>query len=423
MRRAGPFPVPGPAASAGGSAPVVPAQSPDFSPSFGERLQHFGNALTGRETGSLDEQTRGRKAAYDAMIGLGADPSTARAAAMNPKILEMVLATKLGTKSLPTWTVIGEDRFGKKQYGFVNPTNGQVTPYGGVGQQPAEGAADAGLSGEEFLKNLPLDEQTQIKALTEGRLAPPPMGRMNAYWEQLLAKAGQYEPGFDMTRFKSRQATRTDFAKGKAAGNIKALETVMGHLDSMDKAIDPLGNYGWMHSITNPIKNYVRDEVLNDTDFQKARARFDLDKGAVASELMKVFRETGGSVTEVKDWEGKIHETDSPAALHETVKSALELISSRMEAVNNQWNKEFNTNRPAEEILAPKARSIYFRLKGEAPKDESPPAVNLRGVPEKAPANAPRLDDGRAYIRNPSFNPSLPISASNPKFLVQTPDK
>jgi hypothetical protein len=97
QRAAGRFPTPAPAAFAGGSAPVSTVQSPDFSPSFGERLQHFGNALTGRETGSLDEQMRSRKATYGALVQMGLTPEQATAAALNPDLLKAVLASKLGT--------------------------------------------------------------------------------------------------------------------------------------------------------------------------------------------------------------------------------------------------------------------------------------------------------------------------------------
>jgi hypothetical protein len=406
-RRAGPFPVP--AAPSQSSAPVLTAQSPDFSPSFGERMQHFGNALTGRETGSLEEQMRGRKTAYDAMISMGADPALAKAAAMNPKILEAMMISRLGNKSAPEWGVIGEDRFGKKQYGFIDRVGGKVTPYGDTALADGSGVGDDTQTGEAYLKTLPTQEATQVKALVEGRLRPPPMGRKNPYWEQLLAKAGQYEPGFDMTKFAARQATRTDFDKGKAAGNIKALNTVMGHLDSMDKAIAPLGNFTMLPGPMNYAKDIVRNN-LGDEDYQRARANFRLAKGAVASELMKVFRETGGSVTEVKDWEEKIHENDSPAALKETVKSAIELIGSRLNAVNDQWNRTMNVERPITALLSPTARKVWDRLHpeaaGEAPAAEAPVLAkpeDLRGVPKQPPANARRSPkDGRLYIPNPN---------------------
>jgi hypothetical protein len=360
---------------------------------------------------------RGRKAAYDAMLAQGVDPATAKAAALNPDIMKLVLTTRLGAKSLPSWTTIGRDRYGNEQYGWVNPSTKEVTP----GASPTGASlpgADSDLTGEEFLKTLPREEQSQIKAMVEGRLRPPPMGRKNPYWEQLLAKAGIAEPGFDMTKFQERSRLRQDFSAGKQAGNIKALNTVMGHLDSMDKAIAPLGNFTILPGPLNTIKDAVRNN-LGDEDYQRARANFRLAKGAVASELMKVFRETGGSVTEVKDWEEKIHENDSPAALKETVKSAMELIGSRLNAVNDQWNRVMNVDRPLDALLSPTARKVWNRLHGiEAPEGEATAATggetvaektplakpeDLRGVPKRPPANARRSPkDGRLYIPNPN---------------------
>lgn len=419
-RGAGRFPIPAPPRAA--TTPVqaaAPSDDADIEPGFWDRLGAASQAYnTGGLVGTLAEGMSGRaartnKATYDALIGMGVTKEMARAAVMNPRILDAVLAS--GSKSKPDWAVIGEDRFGKKQYGFVNPVTRQVVPYGD--DAPVDdGMGDQSKTGEEYLKTLPQQEATQVKALTEGRLRPPPMGRKNPYWEQLLAKAGQYEPGFDMTKYAARQAVRTDFDKGKAAGNIKALNTVMGHLDSMDKAIEPLGNFSMAPGIMNPLKDAYYNN-LGDEDYQRARANFRLAKGAVASELMKVFRETGGSVTEVKDWEEKIHEDDSPAALKQTVKSAIELIGSRLNAVNDQWNRTMNVERPMTALLSPSARKVWERLHpeefgaapasgGESVAEKTAPALatpeELRGVPKAPPPNARRGKDGKLYIPNPN---------------------
>jgi hypothetical protein len=365
-----------------------------------------------------DYRTNGQGAqqsAYAALIENGVSPATAKAAVQNPMIMQQ-LATRLGTKGAGAWTEIGTDRFGNKRYGFVNPQTGAVTPYQpDVGQAPGTTpGGDTSLSGEEYLKTLDPSEARQVKGLAEGRIKPPPMGRKNPYWEQLIEKAGIYEPGFDMTKFNARQQTINDFSKGKAAANIKALNTVMGHLDSLDKAIEPMGNYTTAPGILNRAKDVYRNTV-GDTDYQKARASFRLKKSAVASELMKVFRETGGSVTEVKDWENKIDENDSPAALRETIKSALELIGSRMSAVNDQWNRVMNKDRDMRELLSPTAREVFDRLSGEVPPADTPPPaaerpnINARGLP-KRPAGT--------RLPNPNFDPKKPESPENPMYVI-----
>jgi hypothetical protein len=50
---------------------------------------------------------------------------------------------------------------------------------------------------------------------------------------------------FDAVNYKSRQATRQKFTKGKGADNLTAFNTAIGHLGSLDKSIDHLNNSGF----------------------------------------------------------------------------------------------------------------------------------------------------------------------------------
>lgn len=405
------------------AAPQAPA--PDFMDRLGALARGYntGGLIGGISDAfgsGLDRQVDAQNQIAQALVRQGVDPGVVAVAIKQPALLQQLVMAKFGQKAQPSFTVIGEDAMGKKQYGWVDPSTQKVTP---VAQQPGVTSApeiDPYVSGEDFLKQLPPGEATQVKAIVEGRLRPPPMGRKNPYWERLLQYAGQYEPGFDMTKFAARQATRTDFDKGKSAGNIKALNTVMGHLDSMDKAIDPLGNYTYFPGIMNPIKDAYRNN-MGDTKYQEARANFRLAKGAVASELMKVFRETGGSVTEVKDWEEKIHENESPAGLKETIKSAMELIASRMTAVNDQWNRAMNVNRDPREILSPSARGIFDRImhekEGNAEEPKVKPEKKWRGMPDKPPADAKPDPDGFIRWPNPSYDARKPEDGDNPRML------
>jgi hypothetical protein len=308
---------------------------------------------------------------------------------------------------------IGEtrDKYGQpqKHFGFVNGANQRVTPFEVAPADAGRAAIPQGVTGQAYLDALDLSTAAQVKAMIEGRMAPPSSFALaKPYWQQMLDHASSVQPGFDLTNWKARNETLTDFSKGKAAGNVKALNTVMGHLDSLDKSIDKLGNWNvpfgpaFREYIGNPIAGQVSPE------FQANRADFETKKSAVASELMKVFRETGGSLTEVKDWESKLHASDSVPALKQTVRSAMELIGSRMNAVNDQWNRVMGGNRPVDAILSPAAKSIYQRLSGEGHGEAAPqkhdagPLPRTQQPPEAAVGLMNQIRNGAQQVTLPS---------------------
>jgi hypothetical protein len=59
-----------------------------------------------------------------------------------------------------------------------------------------------------------------------------------------LSRRRAQDPTFDGVNFQARAKTRSDFTSGKSAQNITALNTVVGHLDHLDRTIDGLGNSG-----------------------------------------------------------------------------------------------------------------------------------------------------------------------------------
>lgn len=434
MRRAGQFPVSAPAASAGGSAPVINAQGMgDLQPDMWDRLAAASNAYdrggllgtiaTGMGSG-LDRQFAAANSTYKALLANGVDEATAQAAIRNPEIMKQLVTTRLGAKSAPQWVVLGNDRYGNPVHGTYDPStrrayNADGTPYLGASSGGVAGASDPNseLSGEEFLKTLPKDEQNQIKALVEGRLSPPPLGRKNPYWEQLLNKAGIYEPGFDATTYKTRAQAAKAFTSGVEARNITALNTAINHMSDLSEKIDGLGNRTTLPILNKPI-NAIRAQV--DPEYQKKRSEFSTNRQTAITEIAKALRGVGSmTMSELHEWESKFNDDSSPEVMKGAMVEALKLLKGRMEPLADQYNKAMGKNITLDDLLSPKARAKAAKLLGEVPEAEGE-KLNLRGVPDKPPAGAPRLDDGSVVIRNPNFDPKKPISATNPKFLKHT---
>lgn len=133
--------------------PTAPA--PDFSPSLGERISNFGNALTGRDYVSFDEQGRTRSSTYNALIEMGLNPKMAEAAARQPELLKALLASKLGGK-------------GRTNYGLA--------PQWGI-RKDAEGNPVLGPDGQpQWVMLQAGDDATVAESRLPPGVAPVPPG-------------------------------------------------------------------------------------------------------------------------------------------------------------------------------------------------------------------------------------------------------
>jgi hypothetical protein len=276
----------------------------------------------------------------------------------------------------PTFGIIGEDpTTGGKQYGWIDPNSRKVT--GPTGDTPVSSGPSTNLVGDEYLATLSSDKQAIVKKLANYEIDPRSLSMKGGHREQLMAAASRVNPDFDAINYPARAATRKDFTSGKSAQNISSFNTAIGHLDTLDKAIDALGNTG--SSWYNKISGVVSEQT--DTKYQKSLKEFQTARTAVSDELTRAFRGSGGNVHDIKQWESAINTADSPQALHAATKQAMELLRSRIEAVGDQYNRGMNTSKEAVELLSPKAQSAISRLLGEGGQ-EKPATVKTSELPK-----------------------------------------
>jgi hypothetical protein len=190
------------------------------------------------------------------------------------------------------------------------------------------------------------------------------MALSKPYWQRMLQLVGQYDPSFDSANPTSRTATRRDFTSGKSAQNITALNTVIGHLDHLDRAIDGLGNYG---SELGPLSrvNNLAAHWLADQSGTNARIKdFETAKSAVANELTRVFRGSGGAEADIQDWQKKLDTAASPEALKTVVRSMATLIDSRIQALGEQYTQGMGTSAQPIRLLTPDKEAAFNRMMG-----------------------------------------------------------
>lgn len=213
-----------------------------------------------------------------------------------------------------------------------------------------------------------------VKGLIEGRIAPPNgMAASKPYWQAHLQTAAQIDPNFDMINYQARAKARADFTSGKSAQNITALNTVIGHLDGLDKAIDGLGNYrgdepgpilglplGPLAHANNALAHTIAAASGTDDRIKT----FETSKIAVANELTRVFRGTGGAEADIQAWQKQLDAASSPKALRTVVQQMAHLINSRVEAIGEQYKQGMGTTKDPITLLTPDKQKAFERMMG-----------------------------------------------------------
>ncbi len=224
----------------------------------------------------------------------------------------------------------------------------------------------------------PVDMQADpnmVKMVLEGRY-PPPTGRAAAdpMWQATLETAAAQDPGFNAADYATRYATRKDFTSGKAAQNITSLNTAMGHISDLDSQIDKLGNTPI--PLVNKVKN-VASTAFGDPKYQT----FDTTKAAVASELVRVFRQAGGTEADIQDFQKPLDNANSPAQLHAVARQMTKLLGSRLDAMGSQYKQGMGRDKSGVEFLNPKTREAYNHMLGiveQRPTQSAPAAGVIR---------------------------------------------
>jgi hypothetical protein len=241
-----------------------------------------------------------------------------------------------------------------------------------LGGQTQQQQADAALTGDEYLAQLDPGRAAQIKALVEGRVAPPSgLALKSPQVQMMMRDAAQYDPGFDFTLWKARNAMYTNATSGKIGQNLSSFNTTIGHMGTLDKAIDGLENTGFKS--VNRIANALREQY--DPKFDRKLKDFEAAKTAVVDEMTRAFRGTGGNVHDLIQWEKLLNAADSPEALHGVVKQGVELLRSRIEAVGDQYNRGMQKKVPTDpyDLLSPHAKETIDTL-GTVTKAAAPAA-------------------------------------------------
>lgn len=277
-------------------------------------------------------------------------------------------------------------------------TGGQPQQPGQPGQDQSQAPAgnirqamlDPNLNGEDFLKQLPIPMASMVKAMVEGRQAPPSSFALKSpQWIAMLQAANKYDPSFDQTIWSARAQTRKSFSPGgKDMANLNSMNTLIGHLGSLQEKADQLNNLGGfpfaedVNSGINWLESRSGDPRVNN---------FNTAKNAVGNELMRTFIGVGaGSEKEIRSWKESFDSSNSPQKLREAIQTAADLLESRLQTQNHAYEQGMGKQADVLQMVYPKSRATLDALKGAAPATQE-----ASGAEQYPTATAP---NGRKVI-------------------------
>jgi hypothetical protein len=288
-------------------------------------------------------------------------------------------AAKAQELNRATWGVIGHDIAGNPQMGWINPQNQTIKVPGGetgVGSGmmgtigfPKDAQGNP-LQGQALLAHLKKTDPTaaaMVEAIVRGDAGVSGSRNLQKY----MPIAELVDPTLKQYNYDTRKATALDFtSKGKSGLNIKALETVGGHINNMADAYDKVGNTSI--PFINAIKNAASTAMGGG-----APGAFETYATGVANELGAVFRSYGMSDSEIKSWRDRITTSASPEQFRSNMSALVDMLKTRREVIAEQYRNGGLGELPPQTFA--KLDASIARLEGK---------LKMPGGPQQAPAQA-----------------------------------
>lgn len=278
----------------------------------------------------------------------------------------------------------------------------QAAPQQGAAQSPNpyQGVDPHSLTGDDWLGYLAQKAgpgfANQVKAIAEGRAAPPSPSSQNKTAQLLNQAVAQYNPGYDFAsadqNFKNRAATETEFTKGSAAGNIRSIGTASNHLATLVGQIAGVANTP--NSIVNSVENWWDNKMVGKSGITK----FNQTADALASELGAVYKGAGhNSDTEIGNMRKALDANASPDQKFGALENGLHLMEGRALELAQQYNtgKNLGPNdagyKTPDDFLSPEAKTNIGAAKQAitAFKQRNVISTPVQGAP--APTAGPQV--------------------------------
>lgn len=221
------------------------------------------------------------------------------------------------------------------------PLTGKIEPYNAM-------TAPTDLTDADRKRLGPL-----AQAVIEGRATPGALVNARGSDKAKLSQlAAEKDPTFDLSLAPQRIAVRKDFAPaGKSGQALTSLNTVIGHLDTLDQKINALDN-GQITKL-NSIKNYALKNVG-----KPEVSGFLATKGLVNAEMAKIAQGSGIVSNEERgEFSNALDTASSPAQAHEVISTWMDLMKSRTDALKANWKQTMGDLTPPTPFINDKSKA------------------------------------------------------------------
>jgi hypothetical protein len=216
---------------------------------------------------------------------------------------------------------------------------------------------DTSKTGADYLASLPVGTRGTVKAIGEGRAAPPPAGSRGAAAQSILGALNHAYPDYDATKYPSYLDLRKKFTSGKEAAGINALNTVETHLGRMYDHANAAYTSG---GITGRLAGSLGDKDV---------IALGVDATGVATELAKAYAAGQISEGEKNDWEAKLDIKAfnmTTGKLITNLKEIDGLLESKQKAYQSQWDVGSPSASITFPIINADATTARAAIRGEA---------------------------------------------------------
>lgn len=225
------------------------------------------------------------------------------------------------------------------------PLTGKIEPYNSL-NTPTD------VTDEDRKRLTPL-----AKAVVEGRALPAALVNARGTDKVKLSQiAAELDPQFDLSLAPQRIAVRKDFASaGRSGQALTSLNTVIGHLDTLDGKINALDNkqIAKLNSVVNYVKSNIgRPEVSG----------FLAAKSLVNAELAKVAQGSGVVTNEErKEFSTALDSASSPDQAHEVILTWMDLMKSRVDSMKSNWSQTMGDMEPPTPFINEKSKAKLIK--------------------------------------------------------------
>ncbi len=265
-----------------------------------------------------------------------------------------------------------------------------------------------------FLSGLPTDIQTLVKGLADYSLNPniSPQkqykGAAGLNQAQMLALVKQYDPTYDEKQYATRQAVLTNFKSGKYSQNINSLNTGIGHLTDLTTNLGNLGNSGF--TPYNASKNWLETQ-FGVGNISSATTNI----SAATNELASIFKGSGATDQEIKDWKGSLSANMSPDQQKAFINTALQLLADRVNALDSTYQTGMGKAKEGGFLNdANQLKLINLQKQGytiNIPELANNPTILLQTYRDTSPENAAALQKIRVLAPNASPQDTIDLLA------------